>query len=139
MDVEETFALTKAMTYSGDMMQWPEEWKPVIVDKHSTGGVGDKVRAKSRRMTGDKQRPECDLQVSLVLAPALAACGMKVPMVSGRGLGITGGTLDKLEAIPGKYIIRYFTGSVVIFRFVQATEWHSPARKSRMPSILLDV
>ena len=43
MDVEETYAMTKAMTYSGDMMQWPEEWKPFIVDKHSTGGVGDKV------------------------------------------------------------------------------------------------
>ena len=77
----ETAALTKAMTYTGQIMDWPSEWKPFLVDKHSTGGVGDKV--------------------SLVLAPALAACGRKVPMISGRGLGITGGTLDKLEAIPG--------------------------------------
>lgn len=78
---EETTHLTRAMTHSGDVLHWPEEWRGKIVDKHSTGGVGDKV--------------------SLVLAPALAACGMKVPMVSGRGLGHTGGTLDKLEAIPG--------------------------------------
>ena len=81
LNPKETALLTKYMTYSGDMMQWPEEWKNIVVDKHSTGGVGDKV--------------------SLVLAPALAACGRKVPMISGRGLGITGGTLDKLESIPG--------------------------------------
>lgn len=81
LDNEETTNLTKAMTHSGEVLKWPEEWKGTIVDKHSTGGVGDKV--------------------SLVLAPALAACGVKVPMVSGRGLGHTGGTLDKLESIPG--------------------------------------
>jgi thymidine phosphorylase len=71
-------ALTLAMRDGGETMRW--EGGPVL-DKHSTGGVGD-----------------C---VSLVLAPALAACGALVPMVSGRGLGHTGGTLDKLEAIPG--------------------------------------
>jgi thymidine phosphorylase len=71
--------LTCAMRDSGDVMQWNLD-APVL-DKHSTGGVGD-----------------C---VSLILAPALAACGVYVPMISGRGLGHTGGTLDKLEAIPG--------------------------------------
>ncbi len=72
-------ALTRAMCASGNVLTWDLD-KPVL-DKHSTGGVGD-----------------C---VSLVLAPALAACGAYVPMISGRGLGHTGGTLDKLEAIPG--------------------------------------
>lgn len=72
-------ALTRAMRDTGRVMEWHLD-APVI-DKHSTGGVGD-----------------C---VSLVLAPALAACGAYVPMISGRGLGHTGGTLDKLEAIPG--------------------------------------
>ncbi|XP_053720122.1 thymidine phosphorylase [Synchiropus splendidus] len=72
-------SLTKEMMLSGEVMSWPEDW--IVVDKHSTGGVGDKV--------------------SLVLAPALAACGCKVPMISGRGLAHTGGTLDKLESIPG--------------------------------------
>jgi thymidine phosphorylase len=72
-------ALTKGMCASGQVLSWDLD-KPVL-DKHSTGGVGD-----------------C---VSLVLAPALAACGAYVPMISGRGLGHTGGTLDKLEAIPG--------------------------------------
>jgi len=81
MSPRELAVMTHAMTYSGETLTWPEEWKPILVDKHSTGGVGDKV--------------------SLVLAPALAACGLKVPMVSGRGLGFTGGTLDKLESIPG--------------------------------------
>ncbi|XP_022292984.2 thymidine phosphorylase-like [Crassostrea virginica] len=79
---EETVCLTKNMMHSGELLgPWPAEWKGKVVDKHSTGGVGDKV--------------------SLILAPALAACGMKVPMISGRGLAHTGGTLDKLEAIPG--------------------------------------
>ncbi len=72
-------ALTQAMCASGNVLSWDLD-KPVL-DKHSTGGVGD-----------------C---VSLVLAPALAACGAYVPMISGRGLGHTGGTLDKLEAISG--------------------------------------
>lgn len=72
-------ALTLAMRDSGHVLDW--DMDAPVVDKHSTGGVGD-----------------C---ASLVLAPALAACGVYVPMISGRGLGHTGGTLDKLEAIPG--------------------------------------
>ncbi len=78
----ETVALTQAMTHSGTVLQWADAGlHGPIVDKHSTGGVGDKL--------------------SLMLAPMLAACGAVVPMVSGRGLGHTGGTLDKLEALPG--------------------------------------
>ena len=77
----EIIALTEAMRDSGDVLEWSPDISELIVDKHSTGGVGDKV--------------------SLVLAPALAACGLRVPMISGRGLGHTGGTLDKLESIPG--------------------------------------
>jgi len=72
-------ALTGAMRDTGDVLAW--DLPGPVIDKHSTGGVGD-----------------C---VSLLLAPALAACGAYVPMISGRGLGHTGGTLDKLEAIPG--------------------------------------
>ena len=79
MSTDETRALTLAMRDSGKVLQFPEDDRP-IVDKHSTGGVGDKV--------------------SLVLAPLLACLGYRVPMISGRGLGITGGTLDKLESIP---------------------------------------
>lgn len=77
----EVVDLTKAMVKHGESLEWPEAWKHLVVDKHSTGGVGDKV--------------------SLPLAPVLAALGLKVPMISGRGLGFTGGTLDKLESIPG--------------------------------------
>jgi thymidine phosphorylase len=82
MTTAECAALTRAMTYSGQVLDWSGEFLggPVL-DKHSTGGIGDNV--------------------SLVLAPAVAACGGFVPMISGRGLGHTGGTLDKLEAIPG--------------------------------------
>jgi thymidine phosphorylase len=72
-------ALTAAMRDSGKVLRW--DLDAPVLDKHSTGGVGD-----------------C---VSLILAPALAACGVYVPMISGRGLGHTGGTLDKLESIPG--------------------------------------
>ncbi|MDP7062670.1 MAG: thymidine phosphorylase [Planctomycetota bacterium] len=80
MTAAETVLLTKAMTDSGTTLAWPGIVGP-FVDKHSTGGVGDKV--------------------SLILAPLWASLGKKVPMLSGRGLGITGGTLDKLEAIAG--------------------------------------
>ncbi len=73
-------SLTLAMRDSGDVLQFPDDPRP-LVDKHSTGGIGDKV--------------------SLPLAPLLASLGFRVPMISGRGLGITGGTLDKLESIPG--------------------------------------
>nr|NTB06027.1 thymidine phosphorylase [Agrobacterium fabrum] len=80
MNRDEMVALTLAMRDSGDVLSWRDIGRPVA-DKHSTGGVGDNV--------------------SLMLAPIVAACGLAVPMISGRGLGHTGGTLDKLEAIPG--------------------------------------
>lgn len=80
MSRPEAVALTLAMRDSGDVLEWPEIDRP-IVDKHSTGGVGDNV--------------------SLMLAPIAAACGLAVPMISGRGLGHTGGTLDKMDSIPG--------------------------------------
>jgi thymidine phosphorylase len=80
MSLSEQSALTLAMRDSGHCLHWPDLDGPVL-DKHSTGGVGDLV--------------------SLVLAPMLAACGAYIPMISGRGLGHTGGTVDKLESIPG--------------------------------------
>jgi thymidine phosphorylase len=80
LDRDETVALTAAMTASGVRLDWPDADGPVL-DKHSTGGIGDAV--------------------SLLVAPAVAACGGVVPMIAGRGLGHTGGTLDKLDAIPG--------------------------------------
>jgi thymidine phosphorylase len=80
MDHKEAIALTVAMRDSGTVLDWSDLGE-AVVDKHSTGGVGDNV--------------------SLMLAPAVAACGAYVPMISGRGLGHTGGTLDKLSAIPG--------------------------------------
>ncbi|MEZ4340704.1 MAG: thymidine phosphorylase [Sandaracinaceae bacterium] len=94
MTPKETAALTLAMRDSGRVVDLggPER---LYVDKHSTGGVGDKV--------------------SICLAPIVAACGVKVPMVSGRGLGHTGGTLDKLEAIPG------FSVSMSVDAFVKQT------------------
>lgn len=79
ISVEETTILTKEMMHSGAILDWGDN--QMVVDKHSTGGVGDKM--------------------SLMLAPALAACGVMVPMLAGRGLGHTGGTIDKLESIPG--------------------------------------
>ena len=80
MTRDERVALTRAMTHSGTVLAW-DDFPGPILDKHSTGGIGDTV--------------------SLILAPAIAACGGYVPMISGRGLGHTGGTLDKLDSIPG--------------------------------------
>lgn len=80
MTVAEIAALTESMLHSGTTFSWPADESPKV-DKHSTGGIGDKV--------------------SLLLAPLLACCELQVPMISGRGLGATGGTLDKLESIPG--------------------------------------
>ena len=82
LDAQERLALTTAMRDSGSVLDWDLD-KPVV-DKHSTGGVGDKV--------------------SLMLAPILAACGVAVPMISGRGLGHTGGTLDKLDSDPRLHV-----------------------------------
>ncbi|MEM6461547.1 MAG: thymidine phosphorylase [Pseudomonadota bacterium] len=84
MSQDEAVALTLAMRDSGDVLTWPDTDRP-IVDKHSTGGVGDNV--------------------SLMLASIVAACGAAVPMISGRGLGHTGGTLDKMESIPGYQVV----------------------------------
>jgi thymidine phosphorylase len=82
LNMAERVTLTRSMTQSGQVIDWSGQDLPgPVVDKHSTGGVGDKV--------------------SLMLAPIVAACGAFVPMISGRGLGHTGGTLDKLDAIPG--------------------------------------
>jgi len=81
MATDETVALTRAMRDSGAVLNWQGKLNGPVVDKHSTGGVGDKV--------------------SLMLAPMIAACGAYVPMIAGRGLGHTGGTVDKLETIPG--------------------------------------
>ena len=78
---DELVEMTLAMRDSGTKIDWIDDIARRVVDKHSTGGVGDKV--------------------SISLAPALAACGAAVPMISGRALGHTGGTLDKLESIPG--------------------------------------
>jgi len=80
MTPAETAALTDHMLHSGETFTWPPSGLPKV-DKHSTGGIGDKV--------------------SLPLAPMLACCDVQVPMISGRGLGATGGTLDKLDSIPG--------------------------------------
>lgn len=80
METDEIVHFTKAMMHSGTVLSWPELDRP-IVDKHSTGGVGDKV--------------------SFMLAAIVSACGAYVPMIAGRGLGHTGGTVDKLEAIAG--------------------------------------
>lgn len=113
LDVEERVALTLAVRDSGRVLSWDHDrLHGPILDKHSTGGVGDTV--------------------SLMLAPMLAACGVHVPMIAGRGLAHTGGTIDKLEAIPG-----YQTGVSVAhfqrvveqqgFAIVRQTEDLAPA------------
>ena len=78
LDKEETAHLTDAMLYSGKVLHFDDA---KVIDKHSTGGVGDKT--------------------SFILAPIAAACGVKVPMIAGRGLGHTGGTVDKIESMEG--------------------------------------
>ena len=80
MNEEETFSLVDIMLHSGKTLDFSKS-KEFVADKHSTGGIGDKI--------------------SLILAPIMAALGIKVPMIAGRGLGFTGGTIDKLECIPG--------------------------------------
>jgi thymidine phosphorylase len=100
MNVDEQMALTLAMRDSGRVLQWHGLDGPVL-DKHSTGGVGDLV--------------------SLILGPVIASCGAFVPMISGRGLGHTGGTLDKLESIPG------FDTSPGIERFQRLVREHGLA------------
>lgn len=97
MSTEETLALTKAMIKSGEEVYFDKN-NYFCVDKHSTGGVGDKT--------------------SLILAPIVAAAGVHVPMISGRGLGHTGGTLDKLESIPG------FNTQIELSQFKQMVERH---------------
>jgi thymidine phosphorylase len=78
MDAQETAAITDAMVYSGRALKFNDK---TVVDKHSTGGIGDKA--------------------SFILAPIAACLGVKVPMIAGRGLGHTGGTIDKIECVPG--------------------------------------
>ncbi len=95
MTAEETLCLTRAMVHSGSVLDF-SSLSGLKVDKHSTGGVGDKT--------------------SLIIAPLVAAAGSSVPMISGRGLGFTGGTLDKLESIPG------FTVQLTLPRFRQVLE-----------------
>jgi pyrimidine-nucleoside phosphorylase len=109
----ETRALTLAMRDSGDVLSFPSDPRP-LADKHSTGGVGDKV--------------------SLPLAPLLACLGLRVPMISGRGLGITGGTLDKLDSIPGFQTLLPAPRIVEIVQQVGCvicgqTDWMVPADK----------
>ncbi len=97
MDSTETLSLTKTMLNSGVLVDFKNS-PGFKVDKHSTGGVGDKT--------------------SLILGPIVASCGLPVPMISGRGLGHTGGTLDKLESIPG------FNTQLSIEKFIQAVNQH---------------
>jgi thymidine phosphorylase len=119
MNRAETVELTRAMTHSGRVLDWTDgAWRAAIgsrpvVDKHSTGGVGDKV--------------------SLMLAPLLAACGAAVPMISGRGLGHTGGTLDKLESLPG-YCAEPSDTQFLKALETQAAPSSAPAPTSRPPT-----
>jgi len=100
LSLEEKEHLTNALLTSGHQMQWPTD-KANYVDKHSTGGTGDKT--------------------SLILAPLLAALGYKIPMMSGRGLGHTGGTLDKLESMTG------LRTDLTLKEFEELTEEHGVA------------
>ena len=96
MSFDETMWLTRAMVESGRIVEWKRRPGVYHADKHSTGGIGDKV--------------------SLILAPLVATCGVNVPMISGRGLGPTGGTLDKLESIHG------FRTNLTLAEFVRITD-----------------
>ncbi|QEG00980.1 Pyrimidine-nucleoside phosphorylase [Stieleria maiorica] len=112
MTDQETATLTRAMLDSGDVLPRDVSGRTPRVDKHSTGGLGDKV--------------------SLILAPLLSACDVHVPMISGRGLGLSGGTLDKLEAIPGFRTDLSEIESAAVLRqtgafIVSATERIAPA------------
>ncbi len=104
---EETVALTHAMRDSGTVIQWSEG--PPLADKHSTGGVGDKI--------------------SLILAPLAAAAGLRIPMISGRSLGHTGGTLDKLESIPGMNV------RISLSRFIELVETNGLAMTGQTDSL----
>lgn len=121
MNDEETVCLTEVMLDSGEKIVFPEP-DDIYVDKHSTGGVGDKV--------------------SLILAPLVASCGAKVPMLSGRGLGHTGGTLDKLESIPGfrtNLTLDEFRGGVEKIGCVIAGQTENIAPADRLIYALRDV
>ncbi len=111
MSFEEAAKLTLAMAHSGTVLDWSQaDLDGPVIDKHSTGGVGDKV--------------------SFLLAPIAAACGCYVPMISGRGLGHTGGTTDKAECIPGYNATPDFD----TFRNSSERGWlrhHRPDRRSR--------
>ena len=111
LTAEERIAFTHHKTHSGDVLDWSEVDLPgPALDKHSTGGVGDKV--------------------SLLLAPIVAACGGAVPMISGRGLGHTGGTLDKLDSIPG------YDSTPDLDRFRRGRRARRAARSSARPAQL---
>lgn len=121
MDLGEIATLTEIMLESGDVVSFPES-DIIYVDKHSTGGIGDKV--------------------SLILAPLVAACGVKVPMLSGRGLGHTGGTLDKLESIPGfrtDLSIEEFAGGVEQVGCIISGQTSEMAPADRLMYALRDV
>ncbi|VDA85127.1 Thymidine phosphorylase [Klebsiella pneumoniae] len=110
MSMPERVSLTMAMRDSGTVLDWKSlNLNGPIVDKHSTGGVGDVT--------------------SLMLGPMVAACGGYVPMISGRGLGHTGGTLDKLEAIPG-FASRTTTASA---RLLKMLAWQLSGRPAPLP------
>lgn len=113
MTIDETIQLTSSMLHSGKPLTWPDSDRPKL-DKHSTGGIGDKI--------------------SLPLAPVWAALGIDVPMISGRGLGPTGGTLDKLESIPGFQVNLSREAMVKVVRevgcvIVSASDDFAPADK----------
>ena len=104
----ETFALTDAMRLSGACLEWTDIGKP-SADKHSTGGVGDKL--------------------SMIIQPLAAACGLAVPSLTGRGLGHTGGTADKLESIPG------YNASLTLDAFKDVVRWCGVSMTAQTPEI----